>query len=253
MAFMACLFAVPAQENRFSVTPLLTYQHLYVEDETLDYSSLGLGAELSLEHMINNTDFLGLTVSYERYSFKDFYSFHDFKAALTSRYLLIPYGKNESPVRLYRTLGAGADYVMREDGKNTLYFLMNAGLQLAIRQTEKTEFRAKADIGVTTKGTANALNASFGVLYSISLGGSSSKQKTEEKSHMEKTIVVPPVIEEIKQIEPVEQTEQIEPTEHVHSLITGYSILESTETKRGYRCYICSECGLICEIMEPGK
>ncbi len=286
MSFITCLFTLQAQVL-VSPAPVLNYQHLYTDDESVDYSCLGIGAELGYETSVNQTDFVGISASYLRYGYKDYHDFHDFRGTMNTKILLIPYGKEDASVRLYKTFGIGADYIIRDDGEKNLNVLVNTGLQLSLAQSEKSDLFVKAELGLVIRDGLQALNTTIGLGYVYRFGGSKSASTAinaveaatypvtpaeqvapvqapavpeEAPAVPEEATAVPeeapvetPVVPEVieaSQAEASQDSSAVAPV-HVHDVISGYSILESADGKIGYRCFICSTCGLVCEIIEP--
>ena len=149
--------------DTLTVTPSLSYQHIFysVQDYT-DKDGFGPGLGLSYDHFFNPKTSVGAAVSIEHFIFKDFYHYTDLKAQATAKIRLFKFNSDSEDVGLFITLGAGCDFVFRNDADFGAYPLVNLGLEAVILNERDVDAVIKTEVGLTRQNGSMVLQANIG-------------------------------------------------------------------------------------------
>lgn len=122
----------------FVITPY-TYQRIKYADHNPSSrgSFYGIGTGLGISYEINQVFSLGTDLFYEYHSFADFHDYHDLKLNERLRVKVLTFGQKKN-ITLNLSIGAGADFVFRDDGDFGCYpLVVMSGIDLEYKEKNR--------------------------------------------------------------------------------------------------------------------
>lgn len=243
-----------------SVAPTVSFQRiLYEVPQYNNKNGIGLGLLACYDSFKTDSSSLGLQVSVEYFDYPNSYDFIDLKLSGTFKFRLIPLNTPDTTARLFMSLGAGADFVFREDGDFGTYIHLTGGLEFILYGDDRSDVVLCTDVAGTFQQGSTVFHASVGLGVRMGFGEKFETAKpepepvAEEPAEETKEEIVSSVIEVVDAREEATVEEEILP-EHIHTynILPEIIIIERTENGLHVKWFhVCLECGELIEGCNP--
>ena len=222
-----------------SVAPTVSFQRiLYEVPQYNNKNGMGLGLLASYDSFKTDRSSLGLQLSAEYFDYPISYDYFDLKLSGTFKFRLIPLNTPDTTARLFMSLGAGADFVFREDGDFGTYIHLTGGLEFILYGDDGSDVVLRTDVAGTFQQGSTVFHASVGLGVRMGFGEKFETAKPEPEP------VEPEIIKEEPQI--IEETPVIviEEPRHVHTT-DGTWVYDDLN-----HWHVCEECGESFDVHE---
>lgn len=179
------LQSLGAKSNNYSdvisFAPSCSYQRiLYEVPQYNDKTGLGFGVLVGYDSFKNSGSSFGLQLTAEYFDYPISYNYIDLKLSGTFKFRLIPLNNSDTTAKLFVTLGAGADFVFRDDGDYGAYIHLAGGLEFVLYGDDRNDVVFRTDVAGTFQKGSTVLHASVGLGVRLGFGKSFDEKPAAE-------------------------------------------------------------------------